>query len=88
LRKELPAEEAEATSSYVEGAQSEEGLVISVSLLGAKPGSEAMDNSLSAFASMPSAAAAKNLSDEKKNSSLSLTKTAKTVATSQMTVKR
>jgi hypothetical protein len=71
LRKELPAEEAEATSSDMDGAHSEEALAISVSLLGAKPGSEAMDNSLSAFASLPSAAEAKDSSGEKTNSSLS-----------------
>jgi hypothetical protein len=88
LRKKLPAEEAEATSSDVEGAHSEEALAISVSLLGAKPGSKAMDNSLSAFASLTSAAEAKDSSDEKKNSSLSLMKTANTAATSQMAVKR
>jgi hypothetical protein len=62
LRKELPAEKAEATSSDVDGAHSEEALAISVSLLGAKPGGKAMEDSLSAFASS---------SDEKKNSSLS-----------------
>ena len=37
LSKELPAEEAEATSSDVDGMHSEEALAISVSLLGAKP---------------------------------------------------
>jgi hypothetical protein len=64
-------EEAEATSSDVDGAHSEEALAISVSLLGAKPGGKAMEDSLSAFASLPSAAEAKDSSDEKKNSSLS-----------------
>ncbi len=46
LRKELPAEEAEATSSDVDGMHSEEALAISVSLLGAKPSGKAMENSL------------------------------------------
>ncbi len=55
LRKVLPAEEAEATSSDVDGAHSEEALAISVSLLGAKPSGKAMENSLSAFASLSSA---------------------------------
>ena len=39
--------------------------------LGAKPGSEAMDISLSAFVSLPSLAEAKDSSDKKANSSLS-----------------
>jgi hypothetical protein len=46
LRKELPAEEAEATSTDVDGIHSEEALAIFVSLLGAKPSGEAMENSL------------------------------------------
>jgi hypothetical protein len=43
----------------------------SISHLGAKPGSKAMDISLSAFASLPSLAEAKDLSDKKTSSSLS-----------------
>jgi hypothetical protein len=46
-------------------------LAISVSLLGAKPSSKAMEISLSAFASLSSAAEAKDSSEEKKSSSLS-----------------
>jgi hypothetical protein len=88
LRKELPAEEAEATSSDVDGMHSEEALAISVSLLGSKPGDKAMEISLSVFASLSSAAEAKDSSEEKKDSSLSLKETAKTAATSQMTAKR
>jgi hypothetical protein len=71
LCKEFPAEEAEATSSDVDGMHSEEALAISVSLLGAKPSGKAMENSLSAFASLSSAAEAKYSSEEKKSSSLS-----------------
>jgi hypothetical protein len=71
LRKELPAEEAEATSSDVDGMHSEEALAISISLLGAKAGSEAMETSLSAFSSLSSTAEAKDSSEEKKDSSLS-----------------
>jgi hypothetical protein len=88
LRKELPAEEAEATSSDVDGMHSEEALAISVSHLGAKASGKAMENSLSAFASLSSTAEGKDSSEEKKSSSLSLKKTAKTAATSQMTGKR
>jgi hypothetical protein len=47
LHKKLPAEEAEATSTDVDGIHSEDALAISVSLLGAKPSSKAMENSLS-----------------------------------------
>jgi hypothetical protein len=68
LRKELPAEEAEATSSDIDGM---EALAISVSLLGAKAGSEEMETSLSAFSSLSSTAEAKDSSEEKKHSSLS-----------------
>jgi hypothetical protein len=72
LHKELPAEEAKATSSDVDGMHSEEALAISVSLLGAKPNGKAMENSLSpAFASLSSAAEAKDSSEEKRNRSLS-----------------
>jgi hypothetical protein len=71
LHKELPAEEAEATSTDVDGIHSEEALAISVSLLGAKPSSKAMENSLSAFASLSSAAEGKESSEEKKSNSLS-----------------
>ncbi len=71
FRKELPAEEAEATSSDADGVHSEEALAISVSLLGVKPGGKAMEASLSAFASLSSAAESKDLSDEEMNSSLS-----------------
>jgi hypothetical protein len=56
LLKELPAEEAEATSTDVDGNHSEDALAISVSLLGPKTGSKAMESSLSAFASLSSAA--------------------------------
>ncbi len=69
LLKELPAEEAEATSTDVDGNHSEDALAISVSLLGAKPSSKAMESSLSAFASLSSAAEGKDsLEDEKSNS--------------------
>ena len=47
LHKELPADEAEAASIDVDGIHSEEALAFSVSLLGAKPSSKAMENSLS-----------------------------------------
>ncbi len=53
------------------GVHSEEALAISVSLLGAKPSGKAMENSLSAFASLSSTAESKDLSDEEMNSSLS-----------------
>ena len=66
LLKELPAEEAEAASIDVDGIYSEEALAFSVSLLGAKPSSKAMENSLSVFASLSSAAEAKDSSEEKK----------------------
>ena len=72
LYKELPAEEAEAASIDVDGIYSEEALAFSVSLLGAKPSSKAMEISLSAFASLSSAAEGKDSSEEKKSSSLSL----------------
>jgi hypothetical protein len=72
LHKELPAEEAEAVSIDVDGIHSEEALAISISLLGAKPSSKAMQNSLSAFASLSSAAEGKDSSEEKKSNSLSL----------------
>ncbi len=69
LLKELPAEEAEATSTDVDGNHSEDALAISVSLLGAKPSSKAMDFSFSAFASLSSAAEGKDsLEDEGGNS--------------------
>jgi hypothetical protein len=69
LLKELPAEEAEATSTDVDGNHSEDALAISVSLLGAKPSSKAMDSSLSAFASLSSAAEAKDSLEEERNNS-------------------
>jgi hypothetical protein len=69
LLKELPADEAEAISTDVDGNHSEDALAISVSLLGAKPGSKAMESSLSAFASLSSAAEGKDsLEDERSNS--------------------
>ena len=70
LLRELPAEEAEATSTDVDGNNySEDALAISVSLLGAKPSSKAMDFSFSAFASLSSAAEGKDsLEDEGGNS--------------------
>ena len=71
LHKELPAEEAEAASIDVDGIHSEEALAFSVSLLDAKPSSKAMEISLSAFASLSSAAEAKDSSEEKRNRSLS-----------------
>jgi hypothetical protein len=71
LCKELPAEEAEATSSDVDGMHSEEALAISVSLLGAKPSGKAIEISLSAFASLSSASEAKDSTEEKKDRSLS-----------------
>ena len=51
LLKELPAEEAEAIFTDVDGNHSEDALAISVSLLGAKTSSKAMESSLSALAS-------------------------------------
>jgi hypothetical protein len=88
LLKELPAEEAEATSTDVDGIHSEDALAISVSLLGAKPSSKAMENSLSAFASLSSAAEGKDSSEEKRSNSLSLKKIVKMAAPSLMTAKR
>ena len=64
LLKELPAQEAEAISTDVDGNHSEDALAISVSLLGAKPSSKAMESSLSAFASLSSTAEAKNSSED------------------------
>jgi hypothetical protein len=72
LLKELPAEEAEATSTDVDGNHSEDALAIYVSLLGAKTSSKAMENSLSAFASLSSAAEGKDSPEEKRSNSLSL----------------
>ena len=72
LLKELPAEEAEATSTDVDGNHSEDALAISVSLLGAKPSSKAMDFSLSAFASLSSTAEAKDSLEDEGGNSLSL----------------
>jgi hypothetical protein len=71
LLKELPAEEAEATSTDVDGNHSEDALAISVFFLGAKPSSKAMETSLSAFASLSSAAEGKDSSEEKRSNSLS-----------------
>jgi hypothetical protein len=69
LLKELPAEEAEAISTDVDGNNAEDALAISVSLLGAKPSSKALESSLSAFASLSSTAEAKDsLEDEGSNS--------------------
>ncbi len=56
LLKELPADEAEAIATDVDGNHFEDALAISVSLLGAKPGNKAMESSLSAFASLSSTA--------------------------------
>jgi hypothetical protein len=85
--KEMPAEEADATSSDVEGAHSEEALAVSVSRLGAKPGSKAMDLSLSAFVSCP-LQQKQRIRQMRRRTALSLTKTAKTAATCQMAAKR
>jgi hypothetical protein len=63
---------ADASSSDKEDIHADEALAVSVSHLGAKPGSKALDNSLSAFASLPSSAEAKESLDGKKNSSVSL----------------
>ncbi len=72
LLKELPAEEAEATSTDIEGNHSEDALAISVSLLGAKTSSKAMESSLSAFASLSSTAEAKDSLEDESGNSLSL----------------
>ena len=72
LLKELPAEEAEATSTDVDGNHSEDALAISVSLLGAKTSSKAMESSLSAFASLSSTAEAKDSLEGERGNSLSL----------------
>jgi hypothetical protein len=71
LHKELSVEEAEATFIDADGIHSEEALAFSVSLLGAKPSSKAMENSLSAFAFLSSAAEGKDSTEEKKSNSLS-----------------
>jgi hypothetical protein len=71
LRRKHAADDADASSSDKEDAQAEEALAVSVPHLGAKPGRKALDNSLSALASLPSLAEAKDSLDGKMNSSLS-----------------
>jgi hypothetical protein len=71
LRREQAAEDADASSSDKKDTHAEEAYAVSVSHLGAKPGSKASDNSLCAFASLPSLAEAKDSLDGKVNSSLS-----------------
>jgi hypothetical protein len=69
LPKELPAAEAKASPTDVDGTHSDEALALSVSLLGAKPSSKAMEFSLSAFASLSSAAESKDSSEERRRNS-------------------
>jgi hypothetical protein len=54
LRRKLAADDADASSSDKEDIPAQEALAVSISHLGAKPGSEAVDISLSAFAFLPS----------------------------------
>ena len=86
LLKELPAEEAEATSTDVDGNHSEDALAISVSLLGAKPSSKAMENSLP-LPLCPLQQKGK-IRQRRRRATLSFKKTAKMAAPSQMTAKR
>ena len=72
LLKELPAEEGETTSTDADGNYSEDALAISVSLLGAKTSSKAMESSLSAFASLSSTAEVKDSLGNERDNSLSL----------------
>ena len=89
LRREQAADDADASSSDKEDTHAEDALAVSVSHLGSKPGSKALDNSLSAFASLPSSAEAKDSLEGKKNSSLSHEDSEGSEPTaSQMTAKR
>jgi hypothetical protein len=91
LRRKQAAEDTDASSSDKEDMHAEEALAISVYHLGAKtatnqakPGNKALDNSLSAFAFLPSSA--KDSLDGQMNSPQA--KRTQMAATSQMTVKR
>jgi hypothetical protein len=75
LRRKQAAEDSDVSSSDKEDAHAEEALAVSVSHLGAKaatkkgkPGSEALDNSLFAFASLSSSAEAKDSLEGQANS--------------------
>jgi hypothetical protein len=68
LRRKQAADDADASSPEKEDTQAEEALAVSVPHLGAKPGNKALDNSLSAFPSLPSLAEAKDSLGEKMNS--------------------
>jgi hypothetical protein len=71
LRRKHAADDANASSSDKEDAPAEEALAVSIPHLGAEPNRKALDNSLSAFASLPSLAEAKDSLEGKMNSSLS-----------------
>jgi hypothetical protein len=88
LHKELPADEAEAASIDVDGIHSEEALAFSVSLLGAKPSSKAMENSLSLPLPLCPLQQKGKIRQRGRRATLSLKKTAKMEAPSLMTAKR